>query len=91
MLAAMRRSRRTLAQAVETLHRLGDAVGEAAALASLGDLAVHDGAYQSAEQSYRHGLESLGNRPGSECAGDCTPALLRRSRDGVGGRFGNRV
>jgi CHAT domain-containing protein len=59
-------ARQTLVRSVDMLHRLGDAVGEAAALASLGDLGVHDGANRAAERLYRRGLDRLGSRPANE-------------------------
>jgi CHAT domain-containing protein len=54
-------ARRTLTQALAALHSLGDAGGEAAALATLGDLANQEGLPVAAESLFRRGLERLSN------------------------------
>ena len=52
-------SHSTLTKALTALHILGDSVGEAAALGSLGELAGEEGAPLAAESLYRRGLERL--------------------------------
>lgn len=59
-------SRKTILQAQQTLRSVGDAVGEAAALVSLGDMALHGGAARNAAVLYRRGLKRLGSRDASE-------------------------
>lgn len=59
-------SRRTLITARGTLRALGDAVGEAAALATLGDLSLREGSISVAEAMYRSGLRRLGSRNAAE-------------------------
>ncbi|HMI54776.1 MAG TPA: tetratricopeptide repeat protein, partial [Gemmatimonadaceae bacterium] len=59
-------SRRTLITARETLRALGDAVGEAAAFATLGDLSLRQGSPKLAKAMYRSGLARLGSRQASE-------------------------
>lgn len=44
------------------LHRLGDPVGEAAALNALGDVQLRTGRLDEAESAYRTGLRTLGTR-----------------------------
>ncbi len=53
-------ARRTVATVLDTLRAAGDAVGEAAALGALGDLAIHAGIGLTAEPLYRRGLARLG-------------------------------
>jgi CHAT domain-containing protein len=52
----------TLTRALVSLRGLGDAVGEAAALAMLGDLESEGGMYLTAEALYQRGLGRLGGR-----------------------------
>lgn len=59
-------SRRTLIAARRTLRAIGDAVGEASALAALGDLSRRGGAIIDAAEKYRAGLRRLGSRDASE-------------------------
>ena len=59
-------AQRTLVNAQRSLHTLGDAVGEAAAFNSLGDLALRGHASRDAEQFYRRGIAVIGNRPASD-------------------------
>lgn len=59
-------SRRTLVGARETLRGLGDVVGEAAALAALGDLSLRRGSIDVANATYRSGIRRLGSRDASE-------------------------
>jgi CHAT domain-containing protein len=56
-------ARRSVTAALDTLRVVGDAVGEAAALAALGDLAGRAGIGFTAESLYRRGLERLGSTP----------------------------
>ncbi len=56
----------TLSRAQQSLHSLGDAVGEAAAFNALGDLALRRRASREAEQSYRRGIATLGKRPATD-------------------------
>jgi CHAT domain-containing protein len=57
-------ARRTLGLAVDSLHALNDAVGEAAALAALADVELEAGS-PAAESLYRRGLMLLKTRPAS--------------------------
>jgi CHAT domain-containing protein len=59
-------ARRTLTAARNTLRSLGDAVGEAAALAALGDLSLRAGSPATATAMYRSGIRRLGSRDASE-------------------------
>jgi len=59
-------SRRTLMAARRTLRAIGDPVGEASALAALGDLARRGGSIVDADATYRAGLRTLGARDASE-------------------------
>ncbi|MGK2962366.1 MAG: CHAT domain-containing protein [Gemmatimonadaceae bacterium] len=59
-------SRRTLIAAHRSLRGIGDAVGEASALAALGDLLRHRGSFLDANAAYRAGLKRLGSREASE-------------------------
>jgi CHAT domain-containing protein/tetratricopeptide (TPR) repeat protein len=56
-------ARRTLLQALDTLRRLGDAGGEAAALGTLGELDLQEGFPLAAESLYRRGLERVSAEP----------------------------
>jgi CHAT domain-containing protein/Tfp pilus assembly protein PilF len=56
-------ARRTLEQATDSLRALGDAVGEASALSTLGDLELDAGRPLAAEALYRRGLSRLTRRP----------------------------
>lgn len=56
-------ARRALAAAQQSLHAIGDAAGEAAALELMGTLSLREGSILSAEQLYRRGLTRLGKRP----------------------------
>ena len=55
-------ARRVLLQALDTLHALGDAPGEAAALGAIGDLEAQAGLQLTAESLYQRGLARLGAR-----------------------------
>ena len=57
-------ARRTLGVAVDSLHALNDAVGEATALAALADVELDAGS-SIAESLYRRGLTQLKTRPAS--------------------------
>jgi CHAT domain-containing protein len=59
-------ARATLTEGRERLRAVGDVVGEAAALAALGDLAALTGATLAAESLYRQGLERLDDRPAAD-------------------------
>src|SRR5688572_8654973 len=59
-------SRRTLIAARGTLRTLRDAVGEAEALAALGDLSLREGSIRVAAATYRDGLRRLGSRSASQ-------------------------
>lgn len=61
-------ARRVLLQALDTLHRLGDAVGEAAALSALAEVEVRAGLPLTAESLYHRGIARLGTRPAPEVA-----------------------
>ena len=61
-------ARRTLITALDTLRALGDAAGEAAALAALGDLELHAGLPLTAESLYTLGLARLGTRAAPDIA-----------------------
>jgi CHAT domain-containing protein len=56
-------ARVTVTAALDTLRVVGDAVGEAAALGALGDLAARAGIGFTAESLYRRGLDRLGSTP----------------------------
>ena len=59
-------AQRTLVNAQQSLHRYGDAVGEAAAFNSLGDLALRRRASREAEQFYRRGIAVIEKRPATD-------------------------
>jgi CHAT domain-containing protein/Tfp pilus assembly protein PilF len=59
-------AQRALNRAQQSLHALGDAVGEAAAFNALGDLALRHRSSRDAEQSYRLGIATLGKRPATD-------------------------
>ena len=59
-------AQKTLYHAQQSLHALGDAVGEAAAFNALGDLALRHRSSRDAEQSYRRGIAVLGKRPATD-------------------------
>ena len=59
-------AQRTLSRAQQSLHALGDAVGEAAAFNALGDLALRRRASREAEQFYRRGIATIGKRPATD-------------------------
>ncbi|HEV8398308.1 MAG TPA: CHAT domain-containing protein [Gemmatimonadales bacterium] len=61
-------ARRVLMQALDTLHRLDDAAGEAAALGALADLDREAGLPLTAESLYRRGLARLVARPAPNIA-----------------------
>ncbi|MGL1102709.1 hypothetical protein ACSTLM_00680, partial [Vibrio parahaemolyticus] len=56
-------ARRTLTQALAALHSIGDAGGEAAAFATLGDVANREGLPFAAESLFRRGLARLRGAP----------------------------
>jgi CHAT domain-containing protein/Tfp pilus assembly protein PilF len=56
----------TLTRAHRSMHTLGDAVGEAAALSALGDLALRRRASREAAQFYRRGIAVIGKRPATD-------------------------
>jgi tetratricopeptide (TPR) repeat protein len=55
-------ARRLIRQALDTLHSLGDGIGEAAGLLSLGDLELDEGSSLAAESQYRNGLVLIKSR-----------------------------
>jgi len=55
-------ARRTIITALDTLRALGDAAGESAALAALGELEINAGVPLTAESLYTRGLARLGAR-----------------------------
>lgn len=59
-------AQRTLTRAQQSLHTVGDAVGEAAAFNALGDLALRRRASREAEQFYRRGIAVIGKRPATD-------------------------
>jgi CHAT domain-containing protein len=59
-------ARVTLSRARSTFRRLGDAAGESAALAEMGDLWRKSGNLDSATTAYRSGLNRLGNRQATD-------------------------
>jgi CHAT domain-containing protein/tetratricopeptide (TPR) repeat protein len=61
-------ARRVLLQALDTLHRLGDAAGEAAALGALAEVEVRAGLPLTAESLYHRAIARLGARPAPEIA-----------------------
>jgi CHAT domain-containing protein/tetratricopeptide (TPR) repeat protein len=61
-------ARRVLTQALDTLRALGDAGGEAAALAALGALETQAALPLTAESLYQRGLTRLGTRPAPDIA-----------------------
>jgi len=74
-------SHRTLVAARETFRALGDAVGEAAALAGLGDLALRGGSISKADGAYRAGLRRLGPMEAPEARWRLHTGLARALRD----------
>lgn len=58
-------ARRVVAESHATLRKLGDAVGESAALASIGDIALASGDVRAANAAYRSGFNRLGARAAS--------------------------
>lgn len=75
-------ARRTLTRALQSLQALGDAVGEAAALAALGDLEARGGMFLAAEAAYQRGLARLGSRP--------VPDVAWQLHAGLGGALRGR-
>ena len=73
-------ARRLLGQALDTLHSLGDAAGEAAALGAVADLETQAGLPLTAESLYRRGLARLGARPAPEVAWQLHAGLARALR-----------
>src|SRR3989441_4229613 len=61
-------ARRVLVQALDTLHALGDAPGEAAALGAIGDLEAKAGLQLTAESLYQRGLARLAAHPAPDIA-----------------------
>jgi CHAT domain-containing protein len=61
-------ARRSLSLARQGLGALGDVVGEAAVLATLGGLEARAGAFHTADSLYRTGLDLLGSQPAPEIA-----------------------
>jgi CHAT domain-containing protein/tetratricopeptide (TPR) repeat protein len=59
-------AKQAASSARQTMHALGDVVGEAAALDAMGDLELRRGSNRTAEQLYRHGIAALGNRPATD-------------------------
>jgi CHAT domain-containing protein len=59
-------ARQTLIHARQSLRTLGDAVGEAAALNAIGDLTIRGGSSRAAEQYYRRGIATLGDRQATD-------------------------
>jgi len=55
-------ARRSLARSLASFHSSGDMVGEAMALASLGDAEASSGQLATAERAFRDGLTRLGTR-----------------------------
>jgi CHAT domain-containing protein/tetratricopeptide (TPR) repeat protein len=70
-------ARRVLMQARDTLHALGDASGEAAALGALGDLEAQAGLQLTAESLYQQGLARLGAHPAPDIAWQLHAGLAR--------------
>ncbi|TFG42736.1 MAG: tetratricopeptide repeat protein, partial [Gemmatimonadales bacterium] len=64
----LRAARQSLDQARQSLASVGDVVGEAAVLASLGDLEARAGATPRADALYRSGIGLLGTLPAPEVA-----------------------
>ena len=75
-------ARQAIAGAITSLHALGDAVGEALALATLGDIQAENGQQATAESVYRDGLARLGNR--------VAPDVAWRLHAGLGEALENR-
>ena len=63
-------------ESADSLQALGDVIGEAAALAGLGDVATLSGKWLVAEDFYRRGLDALGTRP--------APGIAWRLHAGLG-------
>jgi CHAT domain-containing protein/Flp pilus assembly protein TadD len=59
-------AQQTLLRARQSLRMLGDAVGEAAALNAMGDLVMRRGSSRTAEQYYRRGIATLGDRQATD-------------------------
>ena len=75
-------ARRSLTLALDTLRVIGDAVGEAAGFAALGDLESEGGMFLSAEALYQRGLSRLGGR--------LAPSVSWRLYAGLGGALRGR-
>jgi CHAT domain-containing protein len=73
-------ARRSLGQALDTLHSLGDAAGEAAALGAVADLETQAGLPLTAESLYQRGLARLGARPAPDVAWQLHAGLARALR-----------
>ena len=74
-------ARQTLAHAQQTLRALGDAVGEAATLNAMGDLALRRGSSRAAEQLYRRGIARLGDRAATDVRWRLHSGLAEALRD----------
>jgi CHAT domain-containing protein len=70
-------ARRTIFTALDTLRAIGDAAGESAALAALGDLEIHAGLPLTAESLFARGLARLGTRTAPDIAWQLHAGLAR--------------
>ena len=73
-------ARRTINTALDTLRALGDAAGESAALAALGELEIHAGLPLTAESLFARGLARLGTRTAPDIAWQLHAGLARALR-----------
>jgi CHAT domain-containing protein len=72
-------ARRAIRRALDTLEALGDPVGQAAALSSLGDLELSNGLRLTAESLYHRGIATLRERSAPDVAWQLHAGVARAS------------